>query len=289
MVDAISQAVVATLTGSFNAPWHVAANPTTGKVYVANSGNNSVTVIDGTSVSGVVSLYDSGSPYGIAVDELHDVVYVATVQSHRIVAVGNLWGQPDKFLGWASFQRGYNPNRPVPLRAIAVNPQVTTGDGGHVWATTSTGDGSEANQALFIPKGWVNRFHVPFTQNVGPEPTEGIAIDRLSNRVYVTSGGSPGTVTVIGDHNNVCPGIAPAAVMENGNQITLDIYSVVSLTRSDVKQDGVINILDLTLVATHYGRDNAAADVTGDGRVDIFDLTTIAANFGRSVPGVGGE
>ena len=49
----------------------------------------------------------------------------------------------------------------------------------------------------------------------------------------------------------------------------------------DVNKDCVINIQDLVLVATHFGRggDNVA-DVNGDGSVDIIDLVLVAGAFG---------
>jgi len=83
----------------------------------------------------VVNLYDSTQPYGIAIDETRNIINVATVARNRIVAIGALKGVPDQFLGWAAFYRGFgNRNRPVPLRAIAINPDIgPTFDGGHVW------------------------------------------------------------------------------------------------------------------------------------------------------------
>ncbi|MCE2413041.1 hypothetical protein J4G07_03460 [Candidatus Poribacteria bacterium] len=47
----------------------------------------------------------------------------------------------------------------------------------------------------------------------------------------------------------------------------------------DVTGDGVVNILDLTFVASRFGRNDANADVTGDGIVNILDLVLIAQNF----------
>ena len=61
-----------------------------------------------------------------------------------------------------------------------------------------------------------------------------------------------------------------------------------TLTAADVNADGVINILDLTLVAAQFG--TAAADqplntdVNGDGAVNILDLTLVASHFGKTVP-----
>ncbi len=50
----------------------------------------------------------------------------------------------------------------------------------------------------------------------------------------------------------------------------------------DVNKDGVINILDLTLVAANFGQTgDTAADVNGDSVVNILDLTLVASHFGE--------
>ena len=60
-----------------------------------------------------------------------------------------------------------------------------------------------------------------------------------------------------------------------------------ALTASDVNADGVVNILDLTLIATYFGEtptiiDQAPnPDVNGDGIVNILDLTLVASHFGK--------
>ena len=62
-----------------------------------------------------------------------------------------------------------------------------------------------------------------------------------------------------------------------------------TLRASDVNADGVINILDLTLVAASIGTTPAAdqplnPDVNGDGTVNILDLTRVASHVGKTVP-----
>ncbi len=62
-----------------------------------------------------------------------------------------------------------------------------------------------------------------------------------------------------------------------------------TLRASDVNADGVINILDLTLVAASIGTTPAAdqplnPDVNGDGTVNILDLTRVASHLGKTVP-----
>ena len=51
----------------------------------------------------------------------------------------------------------------------------------------------------------------------------------------------------------------------------------------DINADGVVNIIDLTLVASSFGKTGQnAADVNGDGVVNIIDLTLVAAAFGNT-------
>ena len=61
-----------------------------------------------------------------------------------------------------------------------------------------------------------------------------------------------------------------------------------TLQASDVNADGVVNILDLTLVASHFGQTPTAdqtpnPDVNGDGIVNILDMTLVAAHLGKTV------
>ena len=61
-----------------------------------------------------------------------------------------------------------------------------------------------------------------------------------------------------------------------------------ALRASDINADGVINILDLTLVAANLGKTPAVdqtpnTDVNGDGTVNILDLTRVASHLGKTV------
>ena len=49
---------------------------------------------------------------------------------------------------------------------------------------------------------------------------------------------------------------------------------------ADVNGDGVVNILDLTLVAQGFGTDSLEGDVNGDGVVNVFDLVQVAGALG---------
>ena len=57
----------------------------------------------------------------------------------------------------------------------------------------------------------------------------------------------------------------------------------VTLLGGDVVPDDVIDICDVTYIASRFGGTDPLADITGDG-VNILDLTVTAANFGQSGP-----
>jgi hypothetical protein len=68
----------------------------------------------------------------------------------------------------------------------------------------------------------------------------------------------------------------------NPGQLT-DVGTV-TLLGGDVIPDEVIDICDVTYIASRFGETDALADVTGDGQVNILDLTVTAANFGQTGP-----
>ena len=61
---------------------------------------------------------------------------------------------------------------------------------------------------------------------------------------------------------------------------TIQLWSLTSIPRPwDVNADGVINILDLTFIASRFGQ--KTPDLNGDGIVNILDLTLIAQHIGK--------
>ena len=79
--------------------------------------------------------------------------------------------------------------------------------------------------------------------------------------------------------NTTTPEIVNAEItLPEGLQTTLTQLS------EDVNADGVVNIVDLTLVSSNFGKTGEhTADINGDGIVDIVDLTLVAAAFGNAV------
>ena len=53
----------------------------------------------------------------------------------------------------------------------------------------------------------------------------------------------------------------------------------------DVNRDGQVSILDLVLVARHFGETvpaNSEVDINGDGLINILDLILVAQHMGGS-------
>lgn len=72
---------------------------------------------------------------------------------------------------------------------------------------------------------------------------------------------------------------------ENTNPTDTHYYIV---TSADINDDGIVEILDLTIIGLAFGTQpsdllwNPDADVTNDGIVNIFDLATIGRNYGKT-------
>jgi YVTN family beta-propeller protein len=194
VIDAVTDTVVGTLRVGVE-PAMVAVNQVTGKAYVSLHGDGAVAAIDRAGDVTRVDLYSAG-PYGIAVDEVRDLVYVVTIETHRIAVVN---GATSVFLGWAEV-RLTPGGEPAPLRMIAVNPLI--GASGHLFVTTAIGDGGW-DRLLLIPKGWDEYFGQPHAVRLD-EPREGIAFEPETLRLFVTSRSS-NRLAAYGDGEPVCP------------------------------------------------------------------------------------
>ncbi len=205
VIDGVTDTVNRTIAVG-NAPSMVAINPVTNKAYVSLHGEGKVAVIDSAGDVTKIDIYSSG-PYGIAVDAVRNLVYVATIESYRIVAID---GNTDTFLGWAEI-RHMPAGEPVPLRMIAVNPLI--GTSGHIFVTTTEADGGW-DKFLMLPKGWPEYFARAYAQAI-KEPQEGIAFEPTTLRVFVTSR-SDDLVAAYLDGEPACPTNFVTGVLSEG-------------------------------------------------------------------------
>lgn len=81
----------------------------------------------------------------------------------------------------------------------------------------------------------------------------------------------------------LAPDLGPVK-FQTDQDIVFELISsnLIAIERSyDVNDDGVVNILDLTIVASRLGQTDPKADVNTDGSVNILDLTLVAKNLGN--------
>lgn len=176
-------------------PANIAIDTGLNKAFVSLHGSGRVAAISSTGTVTSIDVYSAG-PYGIAVDTVRKLVYVATIDTFRIAVVN---ASTNTFLGWAEIRRLPN-GEPVPLRMIAVNPNI--GTSGHVFVTTVAGDGGW-NKVLTLPKGWPEYFARPYALDANT-PREGILIEGVNKRVFVTARGD-NKLAVFQDGEPVCP------------------------------------------------------------------------------------
>jgi YVTN family beta-propeller protein len=194
VIDGATNSVIQTVAVGPE-PAMVAVNSTTNKAYVSLHGIGKVAVINGAGTAAQIDIFSAG-PYGIAVDTVRNLVYVATIDTFRIAVVDGLTGS---FLGWAEIRR-LPGEQPVPLRMIAVNPLIATS--GHIYVTTAGADGGW-DRVLLLPKGWPELFARAYALDLN-EPQEGIAFEPATLRVFVTSR-SDDLVAVYQDGDPSCP------------------------------------------------------------------------------------
>ena len=108
---------------------------------------------------------------------------------------------------------------------------------------------------------------------------EGLYIREFTNgwAVYNHSG-SEQTITLPGE----VQGVASGVVNTEHELPNLDgemYLRVKPVNPADVNGDGIVNILDLTIIAQGFGTDSLEADVNGDGVVNVFDLVFVANQF----------
>jgi len=188
-------------------PGQIAVNATTNRIYVVNHANNAqMTVIRGDNHQTYrvgTNLLDA---FGVAVDSSRNLVYAASIGEGKLAIID---GGSEQVLDTVTWHR--SDGRKVPLRVALVNPDV--GTEGHLFLVTSEEDGGE-NQLLLVPNGWPT-LGTPVPLDLADYPLEGIALDPVTDRVWVTSV-RDGIVSVVQDGLPVCT--TPLAVVIEGTR-----------------------------------------------------------------------
>ena len=126
---------------------------------------------------------------------------------------------------------------------------------------------------------WTHDADNPFTDLGGVG-----AIDQNDN-LYITradwTGGRMDELYVVAPDGTLLNtyGIGPG-----GSLVTVAQVQSIGVVAANVNHDGVVNILDLVIVASNFGQTgaNLQGDVNRDGIIDVFDLVRIAKYFGQN-------
>ena len=217
IVDMVTLNILKTIASSnafpISDPTYIAVNPNNDKAYVVNHTGGPygwLVVLDGATDEArqVVPAPDvdhGGDFYGIAVDSIHNRVYVTSISQAYLYMIDSATDIPSP---WAvKIVRGSNPaGRQVPLRMVAVNPDV--GGLTHVWltsiATSEPVDFWGLDRLMLLPfDSWPPASPIPMATEVAPSPIYGLTLDPGTGRVFASNMDSD-LVTASQDMTTLC-------------------------------------------------------------------------------------
>ncbi len=286
----------ATTVAAGSLPSAVAVNPVTNKIYVANIGNATVTVIDGAT-NAAVTVPAGTLPASIAVNTATNTVYVANQYSDSVTVIdGTTNSTATVAVGRFPYAIAVNPATNLVYVCNQYANSVTVIDGA-TNSTTTVVSGSGPNAVVVNPV--TNQVYVAneLSNNVtvidgatnaittvatGSGP-DAVAVNPATNQVYVANGVS-GNVTIIDGATNatttVAAGSVPAAVTVN---------TLTNLAYVANNGDNTVTVIDgatgaTTTVAAGSAPDSVAVDQetneiyvsNGGGSVTALDGATNA-------------
>ena len=168
--------------GSF--PYGIDVNPLNNRVYVANRGSNTISVIDGSTNLKMADVHVGNSPIDVAVNPSSSLVYVTNIESGTVSVIDGITNTVSSTIKVGN----------IPY-AIAVNPAT------NMTYVTDIGDGSISilqNSKIDSDNNNSNNNNVARTLEKinGFIAPAGIAINISTNKAYVTDYAS-NTVFVI--------------------------------------------------------------------------------------------
>ena len=186
---------------------------------------------------------------------------------------------------------GWNPQGPVPGTVVFIDAVTDEIEKTIELDGRAGGPSIDNMKRVFISSGgllvydlvsdaWIHDADNPFTDLGGVG-----AIDQHDN-LYITkadwTGGRQDKLHVVAPNGTLLNtyGVGPGASL-----VTVAQVQSIGVAAANVNHDGVVNILDLVLVASNFGQTgrNLQGDVNRDGIIDVFDLVRIAKYFGQDI------
>lgn len=177
--SAESPSVVAATINVGDSPVGVAISPDGGTAYVANSGSDSVSIIDTASNSVAATVATGIRPVGLAVSPDGSSVYVANAGSQSVSVIDASSGTLVQII----------PLGDVPW-SVAITP-----DGSSAWVATSPPVGPPSRFYVYV----IDTGSLQVTQSVlagMSSPSDGVALAISGSMAYVTSPGTGGVEVI---------------------------------------------------------------------------------------------
>ena len=113
-------------------------------------------------------------------------------------------------------------------------------------------------------------------------PMDGIEIQNMTAQ---TDQDGKGQLKFIANSKGVKRITVTSGELEIGETRAVIVKPKQQLLTGDMNKDQVVNIFDLVITTSQFGKVGAGliGDVNGDGSVNIFDLVIVAGNFGKSL------
>lgn len=290
-------------------PSATAINPLTNKIYVANSGDSSVSVIDGATNT-VTAVGTGTTPVSVAVNPVTNQIYVANQNSSSVTIIdGATNATTTVSVGTSPDYLAVNPVTNKIYVADYIGNNVTVIDGAsNTTSTVATGLRPEAiavnpvTNKIYVVNYVANTVtvidgatnNVVSTVNVGARPTS-VAANPVTNVIYVANG-SDNTLSVIDGASNTIVTTLPVGQFPQNlavNPVTNKIFVSNTVSGTVTVIDGASETVVMTVpvqlvagrisvnpgtnqiyVANECGTDSSCSS---PGSVTVIDGTTYAA------------
>jgi len=166
-------------------PIGISVNATTNKIYIANSGSNDVTVIDGSSNSVLATITDPNAvaPIAVAMNPATNTIYVANSQSNNVTVIDGATDSVTATISVGTSPSGVDVDSQTNFIYVANAGNAQAGDPGNI--TVING----ATKATY-----------PLTDQNAKNPVA-VGVNPTTNKIYVANSGSNNVTVIDGAHD----------------------------------------------------------------------------------------
>jgi YVTN family beta-propeller protein len=236
-----------------NTPKAFAINPVTNKIYVANQGDNTVTMIDGaTNITKTIMV--GNTPIAVAINPVTNQIYVLTQVGSNVTVIDGATNNITNVTAGTT---------PI---AIAINPVTNK-----IYVANNT-----SNNVTVID----GATNIPSTVTAGTNPLA-VAVNLVTNQIYVANGGSNNVTVIDGATTTtsaVTAGTQPIGVAIN--PVTNQIY---------VANNASNNVTVINVAPTRFTNHATAVTMAGGNVTSLASPTlslTVSGAYSPTEPAI---